>query len=374
MQMASIFISILVSATEIATAGKVTPASMAVLSGVPLCALLGWLLHKQKDITHSFLAIFDIWVVASALIFDALACYALSQSKSDMFTVCVAYLTVAYVLPQVSQRQYARVFTVAHVGMVFCLFKFNAEKFVPFVINCVLLDVGNDRLARSLGCVAQRQAEGNKELFKKSRGFIKSMISGFCDALVVMGPDWTLDEDSPSLAALLGRPAPKGKEFHSFIDDGDREDFRNFMESPITNTGDSDKDIPKIDSVRLQTVRLHVFDAYNNAVAVHVCCASLQSIDKPMHHLVGISEMSPITSAKKSRAHKGHHRPPSVYNLTTGKIEPASHAWTPKQVQVEYSASSREVLSQSTGSARKRRDSPLPRIGTPGRSHSDVGL
>jgi len=272
--------------------------------------------------------------------------------------------------------------------MVFFLFEFNAEKFVPFVINCLLLYVGNDRLARSLGFIAERQLQGNKELFVKAQGFIKSMLFGFCDAVVVMGPAWTLDEESSSLSTLLGRPAPKGKEFETFIDLGDREDFRKYMEMPNENHDDEGRPSSDIDSfsfksVRFQTIRVHLYDAYNNAVAVHVCSASMQTIDgKPMH-LVGISETSPLSAPKKAKVKVGGRARPTSYaslNMMNGKLEPTTTNWTPKQVSVHVTARSRTLLSKAlygssvTSSIRKRRDSPVPQRTPPSRTGSSTDI
>jgi len=361
MQLASIGISILVSAVEIATSGKVTPASVAVLSGIPLCAMLAWMISRQERVTHSFLSVFDSCVVLAALIFDACAGCALAHSESEMFATCVAYLTVAYVLPQVSHKDHARLFTAAHLAVVMCLFNFNAKKCVPFVINCLLLDVGKDRLARSLGLAAQFQLQRNAELFVKCQGLIKSMLCGFCDALVVMGPDWTLDEESQSLATLLGRPAPKGKEFESFIDDRDLEAFRNHMQLPIESGVMS-----KTKSVRLQTVRVRLHDAYNHEVAVHVCSASLQTTDGKPLHLVGISEISPLAPPVRPRAQQPSaeqlpQRPRAVPPDKRTGSRPAmgTNPWMPQEVNMHFTSSRLQVVS-NIRTAVRRRDSPLP--------------
>lgn len=107
---------------------------------------------------------------------------------------------------------------------------FGPEKCVSLVLNCLLLQTGNDSLTRSLGDLAEEQSCAHTVLSTKSHLFIKSISSCFCDAVASLTADRELDEESQSLAALLKRPAPKGKAFKDFVDISDHDEFDNFIQ------------------------------------------------------------------------------------------------------------------------------------------------
>eukprot|EP00928_Gymnodinium_smaydae_P041260 TRINITY_DN27933_c0_g5_i1.p1 TRINITY_DN27933_c0_g5~~TRINITY_DN27933_c0_g5_i1.p1 ORF type:complete len:399 (-),score=34.35 TRINITY_DN27933_c0_g5_i1:322-1518(-) len=361
LQLAGLVISVAMAVTDIYLNGKITIISLLLFSGVPVCGFLAYFSSHAKVSTSLDLEKFDRFSVAFALLFDLLVFSSLYGNKSYLFENCIAYITPTFVHFQNSRTSFARLFMFVHCIMICFLFQGDLERCVPFLSNCSILVLFHGRLGRSLGAVAAEQIVANLEAEKRTESLIDALLTVFCDASFALDHTWKLSHASKSLAALLGRQkVEKGAELESFIDMGDRDEFRRYMNTPF-ETEQAGSAAGHADVLRLQSVRVHLYDVYNIPFPVHIFCVTLRKLSGEVKKMVGISEAYQARSSAPKPAKK---RAAMTYNMGSGKLESETAIVDQPEVLLSEAAKRANIRSRSSGggSARKRGDSPRPEI------------
>eukprot|EP00928_Gymnodinium_smaydae_P071735 TRINITY_DN55237_c0_g1_i1.p1 TRINITY_DN55237_c0_g1~~TRINITY_DN55237_c0_g1_i1.p1 ORF type:complete len:398 (-),score=53.15 TRINITY_DN55237_c0_g1_i1:114-1307(-) len=360
MQMFSVVLCIALAATEVYLSGEITRLALFLLSLIPVHGLLAQHFRNTDKRTERDIEEFDLYVLGIGITLDVLVVSKAWGDVPHLFATCMAYIPVTFVHFQTSRISIARIYMLVHSIAVLFMFNFDVENFVPFLCNCSLLTLFHGRLARTLGEVAKDQVNATLETEKRAESLIDALITGFCDASFSLDHKWRLAHVSASLATLLGRQkVDKGIEFESFIDDGDREEFRRYMDTAF-ECEPAEAASGNVDLIRLRSVRVHLYDVYNMPFPVHVFSVSLRKTLGEEKHMVGISEayQAPASAPKRTRK-----RIPMTYSMTTGKLEPAQKAAVEEpEVLLSNAARRANLRSSSDSSARKRDDSPRPNV------------
>lgn len=163
-------------------------------------------------------------------------------------------------------------------------------------------------------------AESYKTIRGLAESTARSLMRGFCDAVVTLGPDFRLVEPSKTLGALLNSHVDKGKYFPDLLDMGDRDDFRLRMEE-ITKTvvkAGPDGALLGPGQPNSLSLRVHLIDSFSNPTPVHIFHSCFLRWDYEPVYLLGVSEAWKPSGTKSS---KEKLKPISSLNMETGKVE-----------------------------------------------------
>lgn len=192
-----------------------------------------------------------------------------------------------------------------------------------------------------------------KQMSVLSRATVRSLLDGFCDAVVTLGPDLTLLEPSPDLTALIGRKADEGKSFEAFIHLSDVEDHRERVSPLLDETNE------QLGAMRLQSIRINLQDSYSLPVGTHLFHVCHRCPNHGTVLYVGISESwQPPDENKKSTKRSHRNRGMSQLCMETGKLIPTGPTFPTRPGKgVSFKRVSVEHLA---GPHKRRSDSPRP--------------
>jgi len=130
--------------------------------------------------------------------------------------------------------------------------------------------------------LAQRKVKKQIDISEKQRQAFSHLLDRLCDCLVHLGPDLTIMEPCPKLAAMLFLPSRKALRGSRFCDCiSTREDKDRFAVAMREGTSETDP---------AGILPLHFKDSQNQEVQVHMYYTSFNDQDGSPHHIIGIVE------------------------------------------------------------------------------------